>query len=591
MTDALAIPADEAAEAAVLGAVLLSRQALEDVIGIVNPDDFYTPRHQEIFAAATTLFTDGKPVDPLLLSDALNRAGALTRTGGVTYLHTLAQNTISTASASFYAARVAETARLRRLQEHARRLVAATSTPGADANEVFTRAYNDLDEINTQTDATRTLAVAARESFTSTIMHLEELEKGEAKTGIDTGFPDLDHYLAGLRPGQLITIGARPGVGKALALNTPIPTPTPAGYTPMGELTVGDRVYTRDGTTTSIVAVTEPMDDRECFAVTIEGIDGTPSEVIVADAEHLWMIRTPTWGIGGRVWIVTTATVRAHMETHPVWVPSTHIAPARRILSIEPVASVPVRCIQVDRPDGMFLAGVSGVPTHNSTIAMDICRNATLHEGKTALYFTLEMAHSELMMRVIAAHCQVEFNRMRSGTMDDQDWERIAARSQQINNANLFIDDTPTITPADIKARARRIQSMYGLDLIAVDYVQLMSSGKQVESRQQEVAQFARSMKLLAKELHVPVIMVSQLNRGLEGRSDKRPTLTDLRESGAIEQDSDVVLLLHREGMTDEDSPRAGEADVIIAKQRSGPTGVVPLAFLGQYARFASLAA
>ncbi|CAB4750462.1 unannotated protein [freshwater metagenome] len=179
---------------------------------------------------------------------------------------------------------------------------------------------------------------------------------------------------------------------------------------------------------------------------------------------------------------------------------------------------------------------------------------------------------------------------MRAGTLSDADWGRLATKMGQVNDAPLFIDDSPNMTMMEIRAKARRLKQRFDLKLLIIDYLQLMSSGRKVESRQVEVSEFSRSLKLLAKELEIPVIAISQLNRGPEQRQDKRPMLSDLRESGSLEQDADMVILLHREDVYERESPRAGEADFILAKHRNGPTGTVTVAFQGHYSRFVDMA-
>ena len=179
---------------------------------------------------------------------------------------------------------------------------------------------------------------------------------------------------------------------------------------------------------------------------------------------------------------------------------------------------------------------------------------------------------------------------MRKGTMRDEDWQKLAATMGRVSDAPLFIDDSPNMSLMEIRAKCRRLKQRHDLRLVVIDYLQLMSSGKRVESRQQEVSEFSRALKLLAKELEVPVIAISQLNRGPELRTDKKPQMSDLRESGSIEQDADMVILLHREDAYERESPRAGEADLIVAKHRNGPTDTIVVAFQGHYARFVDMA-
>jgi replicative DNA helicase len=177
---------------------------------------------------------------------------------------------------------------------------------------------------------------------------------------------------------------------------------------------------------------------------------------------------------------------------------------------------------------------------------------------------------------------------MRSGKMNEADWQKLARKMSNVSNAPLFIDDSPNLTITEIRAKCRRLKQRHDLKLVVVDYLQLMTSGKRVESRQQEVSEFSRSLKLLAKELDVPVVAISQLNRGPEQRTDKRPMLSDLRESGSLEQDSDVVILIHREEHYDKDA-RPGEADLIVAKHRNGPTATITVSFQGHYSRFTEM--
>lgn len=224
-----------------------------------------------------------------------------------------------------------------------------------------------------------------------------------------------------------------------------------------------------------------------------------------------------------------------------------------------------------------------------STLALDFARAASLHHQQTSVVFSLEMGRNEITMRMLSAEARVPLHHMRSGSMTDQDWERIARTTGAVSSAPLFIDDSPNMTMMEIRAKCRRLKQRHNLRLVVLDYLQLMSSGKRVESRQVEVSEFSRSLKLLAKELDVPVVALSQLNRGPEQRTDKKPMLSDLRESGSLEQDADVVILLHREDAYEKESPRAGEADFIVAKHRNGPTGTINLGFLPRFTSFKNL--
>jgi len=224
-----------------------------------------------------------------------------------------------------------------------------------------------------------------------------------------------------------------------------------------------------------------------------------------------------------------------------------------------------------------------------STIALDFARHASVKADKPTIFFSLEMGRAEIAMRLLSAETSIPLQSMRKGTIGDNEWARLAQVRGQINDSPLFIDDSPNLTLVEIRAKCRRLAQRVGLKMVVIDYIQLMTSGKKVESRQQEVSEFSRALKLLAKELQVPVIALSQLNRQAEQTKDKKPEISHLRESGSLEQDADVVILLHREGIGERDHPRAGEADIILAKQRSGPTGTVTVAFQGQYSRFMNM--
>ncbi len=225
-----------------------------------------------------------------------------------------------------------------------------------------------------------------------------------------------------------------------------------------------------------------------------------------------------------------------------------------------------------------------------STFALDVARSAAIKHELTTVLFSLEMSRTEITMRLLSAEAGIPLQHMRKGNMRDTDWTRLAETQGRIHGSPLFIDDSPNMSLMEIRAKCRRLKQRHNLKLVVVDYLQLMSSGKRVESRQQEVAEFSRALKLLAKELELPVIALSQLNRGPEQRTDKKPQMADLRESGSIEQDADVVILLHRESMYERESPREGEADVIVAKHRNGPTDTIVVAFQGHYSRFTNMA-
>ena len=263
----------------------------------------------------------------------------------------------------------------------------------------------------------------------------------------------------------------------------------------------------------------------------------------------------------------------------------------RRIVDIVPVPSVPVRCITVDSPSHLYLAGESMVPTHNTAFALGMAAHAAIEARRPVMLFSLEMSQLELSQRLLCSESRVDSKNVRDGKLSESDWKKISHGVGRLAEAPIWIDDNPNTTVMEIRAKARRLKSRIGdLGLIIVDYLQLMTGRSSAENRQVEVSEISRGLKILARELEVPVVALSQLSRTLESRQDKRPMLADLRESGSIEQDADVVMFIYRDEVYHPETSDLGTAEIIVAKHRNGPTGVVRLAFLPHYTRFANMA-
>jgi len=230
---------------------------------------------------------------------------------------------------------------------------------------------------------------------------------------------------------------------------------------------------------------------------------------------------------------------------------------------------------------------VAGRPSMGkTTLAVNIAENAAIGAKVPTAIFSMEMPSQQLAFRMISSLGRVDQTHLRTGNFPDEDWSRINTAVQLMSEAPIFIDDTPSLSPTEIRARARRLQREHGLGLIVIDYLQLMAVPGNKENRATEISEISRSLKALAKELMVPVIALSQLNRSVEQRTDKRPVMSDLRESGAIEQDADLIIFIYREEVYNQDTPRKGIADIAIAKQRNGPIGDFPLTFVGRYTKF-----
>jgi replicative DNA helicase len=550
-------PQDAAAEQAVLGGMLLSKDAIADVLERLRPGDFYRPAHQNVYDAILDLYGRGEPADAVTVAAELDRHSLLRRIGGAPYLHTLISTVPTAANAGFYAGIVAEKALLRRLVEAGTRVVqyGYAGAEGADVTEIVDRAQAEIYDVTE--GRTSEDFVALEDLLQPTMDEIDAIaSNGGLARGVPTGFVELDEVTNGLHPGQMIIIAARPGVGKALALDTPLSTPT--GWTTMGDVAVGDWLLGADGKPTQVVAATDVMLGRPCYAVAFS--DGT---AIVADGSHQW----PT-GYGIR----TTAELRCGMDTIAAagsMAPysgrgtTTLMAPVLQIDAVRRVRSVPVRCVQVDNGAHLYLAGRGMVPTHNSTLGLDFLRSCSIKHQMASVIFSLEMSKSEIVMRLLSAEAKIKLTDMRSGRMSDDDWTRLARRMSEISEAPLYIDDSPNLTMMEIRAKARRLSQKAGLKLIVVDYMQLMTSGKKYESRQQEVSDFSRSLKLMAKELNVPVVAISQLNRGPEQRTDKKPMISDLRESGCLTANTRILRADNGAEVTFGELIRTGERPLV----------------------------
>ncbi len=573
-------PQDIPAEMSVLGGMLLSKDAIADVIEQIRGNDFYRPAHEAIYDAIIDLYGRGEPADAITVVAELQRRGEHARVGGAPYIHDLMAGVPTAANAGYYARIVRERAIMRRLVEAGTRIVQmGYATDGGEVDDVVNNAQAEVYAVTERRASEDYLPLA--DIIGPTFDEIDAAQgRGEGLTGVPTGYSDFDRLTNGLHGGQMIVVAARPAVGKALALDTPLPTPT--GWTTMGEVAVGDLLLAADGTPTRVVAATEVMQGRPCYEVEFD--DGT---VIVADAQHQWAV-----GAADDVQILTTEEIAGKLGRGSELAIGPGHTGAPRVFgftSVRAIESVPVRCVEVENPSHLYLASRSMVPTHNSVLGINVASHAAIHHDMASVIFSLEMSRNEIVMRMLAAEARVPLTKMRSGNMDDGDWQKLAATMGKVSDAPLFIDDSPNMSLMEIRAKCRRLKQKHDLKLVVIDYLQLMSSGKRVESRQQEVSEFSRSLKLLAKELEVPVIAISQLNRGAEQRSDKKPQMSDLRESGSIEQDADVVILLHREDAYEKESPRAGEADFIVAKHRNGPTDVITVAFQGHYQRFVDM--
>jgi len=560
-------PQDVHAEQSVIGGMLLSKDAIADCVEGLKGVDFYRPAHELIYDAILDLYSRGEPADAITVSDELTKRGDLTRVGGQAYLHQLISEVPTAANAGYYAEIVAERAVLRRLVDAGTKIVQmGYGQGGGDVVDIVNAAQAEIYAVADKRGGDDYARLG--DVLEATVDEIEHASgRSGEMTGVPTGFTDFDNLTNGLHPGQMIVVAARPAVGKALALDTPLPTPW--GWTTMGDIAVGDLLLGADGRPTMVTRATDVMTGRPCFEV--EFSDGS---MIVADADHQWLVTVDSHEI-----VLTTVQILGRLSAGvavsisrepPVGgsaigaatIGAATIGAVRwKVTVISPVGSVPVRCIEVDDDAHLYLAGESMIPTHNSTWGLDIARSAAIKHKMATVLFSLEMSRTEITMRLLSAEASIQLQNMRKGTMRDEDWTRLARTMGEVSDAPLFIDDSPNMSLMEIRAKCRRLKQRDNLRLVIIDYLQLMSSGKRVESRQQEVSEFSRALKLLAKELEVPVIAISQLNRGSEQRQDKRPQMSDLRESGCLTADARILRAdtgaestlgeLYAEGATD----------------------------------------
>ena len=427
------------AEQSLLGAMLLSRDAIAAAVEGTSADDFYKPAHGHVFEAVTTLYSAGEPADPLTVADVLSRNGLLEAVGGLPALVGLQSDTPATANAGRYAKIVQEHALLRRLIGVAGEIAELGYGVPEDVTATLDRAETLVFEVAERrvTDTLKPLRVLLEESLD----RLSALySKGDAITGVPTGFVDLDEQLSGLQKSALVIVGARPAMGK-------------------------------------------------------------------------------------------------------------------------------------------------------TSFALGIAAHAAMKARVPTLIFSLEMSHSEITQRILVSEARVNATNIRNGRLNESDWPKISNAIGRLGDAPLFIDDNPNLTVMEVRAKARRMKAREGgLGLIIIDYLQLMTGRTSAENRQVEVSEISRGLKILARELEVPVVALSQLSRQLESRADKRPMLADLRESGSLEQDADVVMFLYRDEVYDRESAERGTAEVIVSKHRNGPVGMTKLAFLDHHTRFEDMA-
>lgn len=431
-------PHNEEAERSVLGAAMLNKEVLFDILEEVKEDDFYNESHKEIFRAIWELYRKNSAVDMLTVCEELKSRQSLDMVGGRAYIATLTAEVPSTANGREYAKIIAEKAIMRQMIRTAEDITEKGYESKMVAREILDYAESGIFQIaqmRQKNDYTK-----IQDVLLENLKIIDAAAQNKDKiTGIPTGFHDLDEKTSGLQRSDLIIVAARPGMGK-------------------------------------------------------------------------------------------------------------------------------------------------------TAFALNIAQQSAVKHGTSAIIFSLEMSKEQLGQRLLAMQARVEMQKLKQGDLDRKDWDRVSLGVDELNNSKIVIDDTPGISLMEMRNKCRRLKAEQGLDLIVVDYLQLMTFEGKTDNRQQEISALSRNMKLLAREMNCPVILLSQLSRAPELRQDKRPMLSDLRESGSIEQDADIVIFLYRDDYYNENTEKPGVCEVNIAKHRSGPTDKIELTWVSRYTKFSDKA-
>ena len=431
-------PHNEEAEKSVLGAVMLNKDVLSEVLEEVTADDFYNESHREIFRAIWELYKENTAVDMLTVCEELKKRKALDMAGGRAYIATLTAEVPSTANAVEYAKIVAEKATLRQMIKTSEDIPEKGYDAKMDAGEILDDAESGIFKISQKRQKNDYAKI--QDVLLTNIKIIDQAAQNKDKiVGIPTGFKDIDEKTSGLQRSDLIIVAARPAMGK-------------------------------------------------------------------------------------------------------------------------------------------------------TAFALNIAQQSAVKAGSSVIIFSLEMSKEQLGQRLLAMQARVEMQKLKQGDLDRKDWDRITMALDELNNTKIVIDDTPGISIMEMRNKCRRLKAEQGLDLVVIDYLQLMSLQSKTDNRQQEISAISRNLKLLAREMDCPVIVLSQLSRAPEQRQDHRPILSDLRESGSIEQDADIVIFLYRDDYYNENTEKPGVCEVNIAKHRSGPTDKVELTWVSRYTKFSDKA-
>ncbi len=430
-------PNDTLAEQAVLGSMLVSRDAVQAAVEVLKPEDFYREDNREIYSAMMDIYSIGKEIDMITVTEQLRLRGTLERIGGTQNLATLIDNVPTTSNIENYVKIVEEKSTLRNLIRVANDIIKTGYSQTEELDSIIEQSEKGIFDLvqNRNSKGYASMKEILVDAFDS----IEKMYQNKSRlSGIESGFIDLDEKISGLNNSDLIIVAARPAMGK-------------------------------------------------------------------------------------------------------------------------------------------------------SAFVLNIASFVAMHDKVPVMIFSLEMSKEQLVKRILSSESEIDSMKLNNANLDSDEWLKLGEASGRLSDIPIYIDDTPALSSSEIRAKCRKAKLEKNVGLIIIDYLQLMESRTNNASRQQEISEISRSLKILAKELDVPVIALSQLSRATESRADHRPMLSDLRESGSIEQDADIVMFLHREDYYDKETEKKNIAEVIIAKNRNGETGTVELAWMGKYTKFANL--
>ena len=430
-------PNDTLAEQAVLGSMLVSKDAVQAAVEVLKPEDFYREDNKEIYAAMMDIYSVGKEIDMITVTEQLKLRGTLERVGGTQNLATLIDNVPTTSNIERYVEIVEQKATSRNLIKVTSDIMKVSYAQTEELDAIIEQAEKGIFDLAQNRNSKSYSGM--KEILVNTLDSIEKMYQNKEKlSGMESGFIDLDEKISGLNDSDLIIVAARPAMGK-------------------------------------------------------------------------------------------------------------------------------------------------------SAFVLNIASYVAMHDKVPVMIFNLEMSKEQLVKRMLSSESEIDSMKINNANLEQDDWIKMADASNRLADVPIYIDDTPVLTPSEIRAKCRKAKLEKNIGLIIIDYLQLMESQTANGSRQQEISEISRGLKILAKELNVPVIALSQLSRATEARADHRPMLSDLRESGSIEQDADIVMFLHREDYYDKETEKKNVAEVIVAKNRHGETGTVELAWLGKYTKFANL--